>query len=134
MLASEIEIERIRKNNVEWRLLVRGLLRQAEQDALRDKDFGFLESLSARTWQEQLSYRQAEWLLDIRTGVERVSSYMGFSLRSLMQGCYESRFGLDDEDQVWIAAIHESGRTSLRRNEARRIYNLAKHLGEIDGD
>lgn len=131
-MASDIEINRIRNDTDGWQLLVQQLLRY-EEAAFEAKDFSFLESLESRKWLDSLSYRQAEWLIDIRDSVQTVSDFRGYSVKYLIQRCHENRFDLnDDGDQVWLTGLHQSRPTTVRRNEARRLYRLAKRLGEID--
>ena len=131
-MASDREIEAIRKDPERWRLLVRQLLRYDEH-LFEPKDIGYLDSLAVRDWQEELSYRQAEWLLDIRDSVQVVTTFRDFSVPILIRRCYENRLEFDlDEDRAWVADVHASGRTSLRRSEAARLYRLAKGIGEVD--
>lgn len=132
-MASDREIQRVRKDPQEWRLLVGRLLIYADHGALPDKDETYLDSLTRRPWLEELNYRQAEWLLDIRDRVQTVSNYRGFSLKTLISNCHQNRFGLDDdEDQVWLEELKASGRSALNTYETRRLYALAIGLGLID--
>ena len=133
-MASEAEIQRVRKDPDQWRPIHRMLLRLADANLIEDRHVILLDSLEAKPWLEELSYLQAEWLLDIRDGVQTVSSYRGYSASRLLQLCYESRFGLDEEAEEWVVALKESGRTTLRRSEAARLFALARRLGEIESD
>lgn len=133
-MASETEIQRVRKAPDLWRGLLNGLLRMADHDLVAEKDVVLLDSLDSKPWLEVLSYRRAEWLLDIRDSVELVTSHHGYGVSRLIQLCYESRFGLDEDEEDWITALKASGRTSVRRNEARRLFAMAKRLGEIETD
>lgn len=131
-VASDIEIERIRKDTETWRALARSLVGHTAQDELHDNELDFLEQLLERRWLEELSYRQAEWLLDIRDNTRRIGSYRGFSLRTLIRRCNENRFDLDDEDQVWISGLYQEGSEVIRLRQARRVFALAQRLGEVD--
>ena len=62
-VASDTEIERIRKDTVGWRSLAARVLAQIKPGDLRDEDVDFLEQIQARPWLEELSYRQTEYLL-----------------------------------------------------------------------
>ena len=131
-MASDREIERLRKDTDEWRRLATRLLRYDDNDVLPLKDSTFLEGILDRHWQPELSYRQAEWLIDIRRNVEFVSTYRGYNLRRLVNICHANRFEFDDDDETWIVGIFESRRDTLRYVEARRVYGLARQLGEVD--
>lgn len=134
-MASDAEIERIRKDKGQWLPLAQRLFRHVDDETLAERHVCLLESLVDRKWQLELSYRQAEWLLDIRDEVEVISQYRGYSLKFLIQRCFEARFGLDDEeDLAWITALFGSGRTSIRRYEARRVFVLAQCLDEVEED
>lgn len=134
-MASEAEIERVRKDKDLWLPLVQRLYRHVEDETLHPRHMGFIESLMVRPKQEELSFLQGEWLLDARDEVVLVSEYSTYGVKFLIRVCYESRSGLDsDDDQDWVVELFKSGRTSIRRYEARRLYVLAKQLGEIEYD
>lgn len=134
-MASEAEIERVRKDKGLWLPLVQRLHRHVEDETLNPRHIGFVESLIARPKQEELSFRQSEWLLDARDEIVLISEYGGHSVSFMSRACYESRIGLDgDDDQDWVVELFKSGRTSIRRYEARRLYVLARQLGEIEYD
>jgi hypothetical protein len=131
-VASDIEIERIRKDAERWKSLVQQLLRY-DDSVLEQKDSCFLDSLSLRDWLDELSYLQAEWLLDIRDSVQIVPEFRGYSVRYLVRCCYENRFGFDSEDdQAWLVELYQSGKTSIRKNQAKRLYYMAKDIGEVE--
>jgi hypothetical protein len=134
-VASDREIEALRKDADRWRALARQVFRYADRGVLDDNDLDFLEQIPERKWLDELSYRQAEYLLNLRDAVETVSSHRGFGVRYLAKACFDHRFGLDDEEEeAWVLEVYQSGVTSVLRRQARRLYMLAKRLGEIEGD
>jgi hypothetical protein len=93
----------------------------------------FLDSLAEKQrWLVELSYRQAEWLLDIRDEMRTVIEHRGCGVRYLLRSCYENRLDLDEDDEAWVIELHKSGRTSVRKYEARQLYGLARELGHVD--
>jgi hypothetical protein len=130
-VASDIQIDRFRKDTPRWRLKVQQLLRYYA-DTLPERNVLFLDSLALNKHQDELSYLQAEWVLDIDDSVTMVSTYRQYSLARLIRVCYENRLDFDGDDGEWIATLYNSGLTSVRRYEARRVYNLAKQIGEVD--
>ena len=133
-MASDSEIERIRKDTEAWRALMRQLLRYADLDMLNPWELDFLEGNLAKPWLEVLSYRQCECLLDIRDDIVLVSSHRGFSVRYLANGCYENRLDLDEEDEAWIVEVYKGGQISVRKRDARRLVKIAGRLGLIESD
>lgn len=92
-----------------------------------------LDSLAEKQHRlEELSYRQAEWLLDIRDEIQTVTEYRHCSVQYLLRCCYENRLSLDEDDEEWVFELRNSGRTTVRKYEARRLYSLARELGDID--
>lgn len=129
-MALDREIERIRKDPDQWRPLLHQLLRH---DDLAPRHLGLLDSLAERQrWLEELSYLQAEWLLDIRDEAQTVIEYRGHGVRYLLRCCYENRLDLDEDGEAWVIELHKSGRMPVRKYEARRLYDLAHELGYVD--
>ena len=116
-MALDREIEQVRKDTEHWRSLVNQLLRR--EDELAPRHSVLLDSLAAKQrWLEELSYRQAEWLLDIRDDVQTVTEYRDCSVQYLLRCCYESRLSFDEDDEAWVIEVHNSGRTAVRRYAA----------------
>lgn len=132
-MALDREIEQIRNDTARWRALARQLPR-AGPEALTDWELDFLEEIPNRKWLEQLSYRQAEILLNIRDEVETVSSYRGYSVKWLCSICHDNRLDLDEEEQAWVELLHAGGAASMRRKDARRLMSLARRLDVIEND
>ncbi len=76
-----------------------------------------------------LSYRQAEWLLDIRDEAQTVTDHRGYSIRHLLTFCYENHLDLNEDDEDWLMELRKSGRMSVRKHEAIRLHRLARQLG-----
>ena len=131
-MASEPEIHRVRVNKDVWQPLAKRLLVHADEETFPQRHLALLEGLVERTWQDELSYRQAEWLLDIRDDIELLTTYRGYSVRLLTKVCYEQRHLLIEDEEAWIIGIYEQGRSSLRRYEAGRLYSISKRLNEVD--
>jgi hypothetical protein len=132
-VATEREISRIRHDHAEWTALVRQLLAYGEVNDLEDRHVDFLESLQ-RPWRsKELSYRQVEWLLDIRDSTTFLSQYRGVGVKFLMRACFENRFGIDDMDDVaWVEAIWAAREDRLRKRDAQRLFWIARSLDAID--
>jgi hypothetical protein len=133
-MALDAEIERIRKDTEHWRALMRQLLSYAEKGVLSDWELDFLESNLGKRWLDELSYRQAESLLEIRDDVQVVSAYRGYSVKTMLQGVYENRLDLDDDGEEWVKRLYESGRNEIRRKDARRLIAIARRIGLIETD
>ena len=131
MAATPREIEACRKDPDKWRPLIRQLLKY-DREALTDEFLDFAERVLPLEWLQEISYRQTEWLLGVRDKVRIVSTYRQFSLKALLKACYESRFEFDEHNEEWIEAMFHSGLSEFRLYEAKRIYALAHHIGEVD--
>lgn len=134
-MASERELSRIRRDPVEWREIVSRLLKIADQDGIEDRHVVIVESLNAQTDRVELSYRQAEWLLDARDDSEFVSEFRSLSVSILLNDCYERIYRIEDEeDQKWLEERYRERAGRLRRKDAKTLYRLAATLGAIDTD
>lgn len=89
----------------------------------------------AQTWaeDESLSTRRVEKLVQIRDNVERVAKCRGFSVRSLIRGCYEARADLDEEDEAWIVELRAEDADRVRRRELSQLMRCARVLGIVEG-
>lgn len=128
-MALDREIEAVRKDPDRFRFMAKQLL-EHDEASLTDQALDFLEKVSGWKWSEDLSYRQAEWLLDLRDDHQMVTAFRGYSIGALVRVCFLNRFEFDEDAQEWIEGVHASGRTSLRRREAARLHRLARRLGE----
>lgn len=132
-MATDREISRVRHDRDEWRGIVRKLIKYAGQHDLEDRHVDLLDGLESKTFLNELSVRQAEWLLDIRDDVDFISEHRGVSVRFLIRSVYENRHGLDDEeDMAWVEEIWRRHDVNVRKREARRLYALARPLGLLD--
>jgi hypothetical protein len=123
----EDEVEQLRKDRKRWKALVSELLKHGE-NGLPFRDFGYLESLNDRSWQDELSEKQAKWLLDICGKVEAVSSYAGVSVRQLIERCYQAIQLSDSDEDSWLLRLYESGNTYVRRWEAQDLAEMMRRL------
>jgi len=93
----------------------------------------FLESLQSAWRPNELSYRQVEWLLDIRDSTTFVSEYGGASVNFLMRACFENRFGIDDmDDAAWVDAVWAAKENRLRKRDAQRLFRIARSLDVLE--
>lgn len=130
-MALDREIEQIRHDPAQWRALARRLPLLGSE-AFTDWELDFLEEIPNRRWLEHLSPRQAEILLEIRDGVETVSSYRNHSVKWLCAICYGNRYDLNEDEQAWVERLHANNPTSLPRKDAARLMNFARRLGMFD--
>lgn len=134
-MATERELSRVRRDPVEWRGIVKRLLEIADQGGVDERHLVLIESLNAQTERVELSHRQAEWLLDARDDSEFVSTYFSFSIKAMLNECFDNRFGMDDEDdQMWLESIHGEGLVRLRKKDAKKLFQIALVLGVIDSN
>lgn len=130
-MATDREIEEFRKDPVRWRATMRRL-HSHHYEALSDEALDMIERLLPLKHVAEISYRQAEWLLNLEESVKLVTTYRGFSLKTLIRVCFENRFDLPDSMQLWIETLFNSQRMPIRHAEAKRVYDLARRLGEVE--
>ena len=127
-MASWKEIEALKHSPANARTLAKSLLATSGLSAWEEP---FLESMSLH--EGQLSTRQSEKLLELRDESLWVSSIRGFSVRLMLQSCWESRHDLDDDDDVeFIERLEATRSTTAKYRDARRLLNIARKLGVID--
>lgn len=126
------EISRLKQDPVAAKSLADRLLR-FNAYALNPWETKFLED--AQTWAEggDLSTRRVEKLVQIRDDVEWVAKCRGFSVRSLIRGCYEARADLDEEDEAWIVELRAADADRVRRRELSQLMRYARALGIVEG-
>jgi hypothetical protein len=128
-MASWIEIDRIRKDPAAARALAARLLKIHRHD-FTDWELDFLQSIARYHSDEELTTRQGEKLLQIRDDVELITKYHGFSIKTLIQGCYEGRMDLDEADETWIEELR--GKEAIKRRFIGRLLRCARRLGNIE--
>ena len=129
-MASDIEIERIRKDPDLWRTLAKRL--QSGGVKLTDWEDTFTHDIASLARVEELSFRQGEKLVQIRDDTVLISEYRGQSVKFLIKTGQElSLWFDDDDDQAWVAALFESGRTFLARKEAARLSSLVRRYRDM---
>jgi hypothetical protein len=91
----------------------------------------FLEGMKVH--QGPLSTRQAEKLVEIRDQNQWVSKIRDFSVRLLLNACWEARHDLNDEDDIpFIESLKARGASTARYREACRLLRCARELRVID--
>lgn len=123
------EIESIKRDPAGARDMAKILLASAELTSWEEP---FLESMKVH--QGSLSTRQAEKLVEIRDQNQWVSTIgRDFSVRLLLNACWEARHELNDEDDTaFIDRLKARGASSARYREACRLLRCARELGVID--
>jgi hypothetical protein len=123
------EIERIKRDPAGARALAKSLLAVPD---LTSWEQPFLEDMEIH--QGALSTRQAEKLLEVRDQNAWVSTIRGFSVRSLVNACWEARYDLNDEDDIsFVEMLKARGSSTARCREACRLLDLARQLRVIEG-
>lgn len=132
-MATEREISRVRHDPAQWRGITRHLIDYAEKHDLEERHLKLLATLQTSAASDEISYRQAEWLLDIRDDVDYVSEYRNVSVKFLIRAVYENQYGVDDDDDAsWIKEIWRQSPARLRKRDARRLYTIAKLIGLLE--
>lgn len=133
-MASWREIERIRKDAPRFRALAASLLAHTAEDAFTDWEMKFLGEIGTLSINTvEFTNRQGEKLLEIRDNVQQHEIVgRGFSVKTLIAGCYLGRLDLSEDDEEWITALHATHAISVRRRDAGRLLRCARALGVID--
>jgi hypothetical protein len=123
------EIESIKRDPAGARAMAKILLATAE---LTSWEQPFLEGMEVH--KGPLSTRQAEKLVEIRDQNQWVSTIgRDFSVRLLLNACWEARCDLKDEDDIaFIESLKARGASTARYREACRLLRCARRLGVID--
>jgi|GEM_PF-1901429 len=131
-MASWKEIERIRKDVGSAKRIAASLLKTHSDFSDWEKDF--LEAMTSRDDDYELTTRQSEKLLQVRDDCEETSEYRGFSIQLLIKQVFEARFDLGQADEDWIDKIWQRGSLSVKRKHVGRLIRCAKELFIIDGE
>jgi hypothetical protein len=131
-MASEREIDRIRKDAEAGRRICRQLL-AGSSSVLTDSAESFLTSIESRTYLRELSTRQAEVVLEIRDELQIVSTTReGCSVSRLLRRCHELKaYFADDNDREWIEEIYLISSASIRKRDVGRLMNLDHQLDQL---
>jgi hypothetical protein len=98
-----------------------------------DWELDFLEGLLQRQSGEPLSMRQREKLVELKSAVERYTTFEGFSVRALIERAFMERVELDDdEDQHFIADLKASSTGSVSRWQMIRLLTCCRALGIVE--
>jgi hypothetical protein len=118
------DIERMKRDPDGARALAKSLLAIPD---LTSWEQPFLEDMQSH--KGLLSTRQAEKLLQIRDQNGWVSTIGSFSVRSLLNACWEARYDLNDEDDItFVETLKARGSSTARYREACRLLNCARSL------
>ena len=98
-----------------------------------DWELDFLDSLVERHSTEPLSMRQREKLFELKSAVERFSTFEGFSVKALIERAFAVRFDLDDEeDQTFLADLRAAATATVSRRQLYRLLSCCRVLGVIE--
>ena len=125
------EIERIRKDAAAFCGLARRLLARGDED-FSDWEAAFLESVAAKKGAQTFTSRQGEKLLEIRDNCELVTTWRGFSVRTLLAKCHAARADLSEDDEEWIVATRTLNPDAIKRRSLSRLLRLSGQLHLID--
>jgi hypothetical protein len=127
------EINDLKKDPQRVRTLAKRLLQLAYANWSEERT-SFLNDMARQ--KNEITTRQAEYLLDLRDETELFSTAGGFSVASLIEDCWRHRLpdrygGLSDENCAFIEGIR--GKTTLARPQLRRLFFCCRELGLIEG-
>jgi hypothetical protein len=124
----------------EWELtFLRSMAEQAEgtlglsrkqRKEMKDSNIPAEARLAFRDF--RLTTRQAEKLLDIRDGAVLCRDIRRVSVRNLINRCHEGRVELDEDDELFIEQLWQSGVAELRRNDLARLKRCSVQLGWLE--
>jgi hypothetical protein len=130
VMSNEREINAIAKDPDRARNIAKLLLTLPNTD-WSDWELDFLEGMSACV--DELSYRQAEKLVELRNEAVRHTHGGGFRFSSILEICWQNRTDLDSEDDVeFLERLKSRGETALRRRDAFHLRRCAIELGQIE--
>ena len=123
------EVERLKRDPAGARALATSLLAIPDLTSWEEP---FLADMQVH--QGPLSTRQAEKLLEVRDQNAWVATIRDFSVRSLVNACWEARYDLNDEDDTsFVEMLKARGSSTARCREACRLLDLARQLRVIEG-
>jgi hypothetical protein len=96
-----------------------------------DWEVDFLEHMGRRT--EELSTRQGEKLVELRDASIWYEKVDGFSVRLLINDCFQHQHLLSVSGQAFIRSLKEQGVTRLRRRQAAWLMRCARRVRAIEG-
>ncbi len=99
---------------------------------LTDWEADFLDDMMSKTFEEGLSYRQAEKLLQIRDDCHSVTSHRGLSIEILLQKCSEGIKDLSESNEEFIGRLYSRNRYSVRSRDLPRLLDCAYQLDLIE--
>lgn len=130
-MASEREIRRLMANAASAVTMARGLLVRAND--WTDWELDFLESIAARITSRDLSYRQAEILLELRDAASAYILIAGIPVSRLIDRLWQARLDLSEEDEAFVGGLHAAAVTSVKKRAAQRLAASAREIGLLEG-
>lgn len=130
-MASWAEIERVRKDPTEFRQLALRLNADDSFDRSETAD-EFLEKISTYH-RDELTKRQAEFLLDLRNDAEKIFDLRGLSVATLIEKVFQARLELnDDADIERIEKLKATGQRFVTGRQMGWFRRICKELNEIE--
>lgn len=99
-----------------------------------DWELDFLEHMREHEGLEPISMRQREVLFELNDKARNYRDYQGIPVRRLLNQCWCARLDLDEDEEDFIAGLHATNPSSLKRRALYRLVHLAHKLGIIDAD
>jgi hypothetical protein len=124
-MPSSKEIDAFTKNAEQSRRLATFLASLVDTD-WRVADLGLLNTLIDQV--PPPSYRQAEWLLELRDRSALLATIDGMSIARMLRTCREHCIEFEPETEAWIRDLHDKKTTKLRRGAALRLRACLRHV------
>jgi hypothetical protein len=126
------EINDLKRNPQAVRALAKRLLKLTYAD-WREEQTRFLKDMARQ--KEDITTRQAEYLIHLRDETELFSTAGGFSVASLIEDCWRHRLpdryrGLSDDNLEFVESIR--AKTVLTRPQLRRLFFCCRELRLIE--
>lgn len=130
-MATHTEMKRIAEDASAVRRMAALLLTSTDHD-WTDWELDFLEHMSHFEGPEPITMRQREVLFELRDRAELSREWRGIPVRRLIDQCWQARHDLDEDDEAFIAGLHDRRPSALRRGSLRRLVRSAIQLGVIE--
>lgn len=104
----------------------------AYEGVLTDWEADFLEDMTRKKFEDGLSYRQAEKLLQIRDDCHSVTHHRGLSLKLVLQRCWDGREDLSEGNEEFIVRLHSRNSEAVRSRDLPRLLACGHQLGWVE--
>jgi hypothetical protein len=115
----------LRRDPPAIRAMAKGLL-MLDEDVFADWELDILDA--SAVCNDEISPQEARRLVAIRDAVAWHQTAGGFSVKHLIDGCYQARYDLDEADEAWIADVRAEHESLIRGREAGRLLRCAREL------